>query len=248
MSREFCYIHIHSNLNRAEPSVNQKAMPKILFAEDDKLVAETVVDALQLAKYEVDIVESGLEAEERLRNTTYDMAILDRGLPEKDGLVILQEYRTAGGDIPILILTGKGDIESRVEGLESGADDYLGKPFSMDELLARVRSLLRRPQALVSNQVKIGYLTINFDNSTVSKDGEPEISLLAKEAALLEFLLKNRGKYFTAIEILNKVWASESDSTEDAVRQCFVRLRKKIDIPGEESLIKSSRNLGYMLE
>lgn len=223
-------------------------MPRILLAEDDELVAETVADALRLAKYEVEIVENGLEAEACLKDSLYDIAILDRGLPEKDGLEVLENYRASGGTMPILILTGKSTIENRVEGLETGADDYICKPFAMDELLARVRSLLRRPQPLMTNEVQIGGLKIDLQRGTVSRDGEPAISLLAKEIALLEFLLRNRGKYFTAIEILNKVWASESDSTEDAVRQCFVRLRKKIDKPGEDSLIKTNRNMGYMIE
>ncbi|MBX9949853.1 MAG: response regulator transcription factor [Candidatus Obscuribacterales bacterium] len=223
-------------------------MIKILLAEDDKLVAETIADALQLAKYDIELVETGLEAQERIMNSKYDMAILDIGLPEKDGLELLGAYRASGGSMPILILTGKNSIENRVEGLETGADDYICKPFAMDELLARVRSLLRRPQPLMAERVNINGLSIDLQRGTVSREGEREVSLLAKEIALLEFLLKNRGKYFSAIELLNKVWASESDSTEDAVRQCFVRLRKKIDKPGKQSLIKSNRNMGYMIE
>ncbi|HNB24537.1 MAG TPA: response regulator transcription factor [Candidatus Melainabacteria bacterium] len=223
-------------------------MTKILLAEDDKLVAETVADALQIARFEVDVVETGLEAEYCLKNCNYDFAILDRGLPEKDGLEVLEEYRASGGTIPVLILTGKNTIENRVEGLETGADDYICKPFAMDELLARIRALLRRPQPLMTNRIHIDGLTIDLQRGTVQKSGEEEVTLLAKELALLDFLLKNRGKYFTAIELLNKVWASESDSTEDAVRQCFVRLRKKIDKAGEPSIIKSNRNMGYMIE
>lgn len=223
-------------------------MIKILLAEDDKLVAETVADALQLAQYDVELVETGLKAQELIMNSKYDIAILDIGLPEKDGLELLEDYRASGGSMPILILTGKNSIENRVEGLETGADDYICKPFAMDELLARVRSLLRRPQPLIADRVTINGLSIDLQRGTVSREGEREVSLLAKEIALLEFLLKNRGKYFSAIELLNKVWASESDSTEDAVRQCFVRLRKKLDKPGEQSLIKSNRNMGYMIE
>lgn len=223
-------------------------MARILLAEDDKLVAETVADSLQLAKYDVETVENGLEAQARLKDSIYDIAILDRGLPGKDGLEVLQEFRANGGTIPVLILTGKNTIENRVEGLETGADDYICKPFAMDELLARIRSLLRRPQPLILNEIKLGNLTIDLQRSTVTRDGEPTVELLAKETAVLEFLLKNRGKYFTAEEILNRVWVSESESTEDAVRQCFVRLRKKIDKPSEPSIIKTSRNLGYMIE
>jgi DNA-binding response OmpR family regulator len=172
---------------------------------------------------------------------------LDWGLPKKDGIDILREYRAAGGTVPILILTGKGDVEFRIEGLESGADDYLPKPFSMKELIARVRSILRRPQGVLPDELKVGSLTIHLGTSTVSRDGV-EISLLAKEIQVFTFLAKHRGQCFTAQDLLNKVWHSESDSTEDAVRQCLVRLRKKIDKPGEESVIKTLRNLGYTIE
>lgn len=222
-------------------------MSKILFAEDDPVVAESVADALQLEKYTVEVVDCGQEAADRLRLYDYDLAILDWGLPKKDGIEILREYRAAGGTVPVLILTGKGDVEFRIEGLESGADDYLPKPFSMRELLARIRSILRRPQGVLPEDLKVGDLVIHIGSSTVSRDGV-EISLLAKEVQLLTFLARHRGQCFTAQDLLNKVWHSESDSTEDAVRQCLVRLRKKIDKPDTESIIKTQRNLGYMIE
>jgi DNA-binding response OmpR family regulator len=222
-------------------------MAKILLAEDDELAAVSIADALLVEKYVVETVDCGQEAADRLRLYDYDLAILDWGLPRKEGIDILKEHRAAGGTTPILILTGKGDIEYRIEGLDSGADDYLGKPFSMRELLARVRSLLRRPQRVVSGDIELGSLIVHLDTSTVSRKGT-EIPLLAKEIQVLEFLLRHRGKCFTAQELLNKVWHSESDSSEDAVRQCMVRLRKKIDIPGEESAIKTLRNLGYTIE
>lgn len=222
-------------------------MSKILLAEDDAMVAESVADALLLEKFTVEVVDCGQEAADRLRLYDYDLAILDWGLPKKDGIDILKEYRAAGGAVPILILTGKGDVEYRIEGLESGADDYLPKPFSMKELLARIRSLLRRPQSVLPGDLKIGSLSIQLGTSTVLREGE-EISLLAKEVQVLTFLAKHRGQCFTAQDLLNKVWHSESDSTEDAVRQCLVRLRKKIDKPGEDSIIKTVRNLGYCIE
>lgn len=223
-------------------------MAKILLAEDDKVVAESVADALELDHHAVESVDSGIEAADRLKLYEYDLAILDRGLPGIDGLEILRKYRAGGGSVPILILTGKNEVHHRIEGLNSGADDYLGKPFSMDELLARVRTLLRRPANVTSDDIKIGTLTVHLRKSTATRDDGEEIALLAKELAVLEFLLKHRGQRFTVSELLNRVWKSESDSTEDAVRQCMVRLRKKIDRPGEESLINTARNLGYMIE
>jgi DNA-binding response OmpR family regulator len=220
---------------------------KILLAEDDEDVAASIADALTLSAYVVESVHNGNEAADRLRLYDYDLAILDWDLPGKDGVQLLKEYRTNGGKLPILMLTGKVDIEHRIEGLDSGADDYLGKPFSMGEVLARVRSLLRRPHQVLSEELKIGDLTVLPGKSAVSRDGI-ETSLLAKEMQLLDFLARHRGQCFTAQELLNKIWHSESDSTEDAVRQCLVRLRRKIDKPGEDSIIKTLRNVGYMIE
>ncbi|MBX3073586.1 response regulator transcription factor [Candidatus Obscuribacterales bacterium] len=222
-------------------------MAKILLAEDDEDVAASIADALTLSAYVVESVHNGNEAADRLRLYDYDLAILDWDLPGKDGVQLLKEYRTSGGKLPILMLTGKVDIEHRIEGLDSGADDYLGKPFSMGEVLARVRSLLRRPHQVLSEELKIGDLTVLPAKSAVLRDGI-EISLLAKEMQLLDFLTRHRGQCFTAQELLNKVWHSESDSTEDAVRQCLLRLRRKIDKPGEDSIIKTLRNVGYMIE
>ncbi len=221
-------------------------LAKILLAEDDLLVAEAVTDALCSENHTVEAVISGEEAADRLKLYDYDLVILDWGLPGQTGIQVLRNYRSRGGHLPVLMLTGKNQEESRVEGLDSGADDYLCKPFSLRELSARVRSLLRRPEKIVSGDLRVGPLTIYPGKLKVLRDGE-EIALLAKEMAVLEFLARHRGQAYTVDDLLNKVWHSESDSTEDAVRQCITRLRKKID-KGPDSIIKTMRNAGYMVE
>lgn len=221
-------------------------MAKILLVEDDLAVADAVADALESESNVVEHVTCGLEGAQRLKLYQYDMAILDWDLPKKTGVDICSEYRNHGGTIPVLMLTGKTSIEDRVTGLDAGADDYLPKPFSLKELSARVRALLRRPEPMVSEVVAVGDLKVDLKTHKVMRGGQ-EINLLAKEISLLEFLLRHRGQVFNVDDLLNKVWHSESDSTEDAVRQCVTRLRKKIDGDSETSLIVTVKGLGYKI-
>ena len=219
-------------------------MAKILLVEDDQAVAEAIVDALEFESNVVEHVDCGLEASQRLKLYQYDLVVLDWDLPRKSGVEVCGEYRSGGGTLPILMLTGKSSVEDRVTGLDAGADDYLPKPFSMKELSARVRALLRRPEPMVSELVQLGPLQIDLKFHKVTR-GQEELNLLAKEISLLEFLVRHRGQVFSVDDLLNKVWHSESDSSEDAVRQCVTRLRKKIDGEGENSLIVTVKGLGY---
>jgi len=217
---------------------------KILLVEDDQAVAEAIVDALEFESNVVEHVDCGLEASQRLKLYQYDLVVLDWDLPRKSGVEVCGEYRSGGGTLPILMLTGKSSVEDRVTGLDAGADDYLPKPFSMKELSARVRALLRRPEPMVSELVQLGPLQIDLKFHKVTR-GQEELNLLAKEISLLEFLVRHRGQVFSVDDLLNKVWHSESDSSEDAVRQCVTRLRKKIDGESENSLIITVKGLGY---
>ncbi|MCC6978805.1 MAG: response regulator transcription factor [Candidatus Melainabacteria bacterium] len=222
-------------------------MSKILLVEDDELVLEAVADTLETNNYLVEKVRDGQEAADRLKLYSYDLAILDIGLPKMSGFDVCRNYRSAGGITPILMLTGKGEIEDRVTGLDMGADDYLPKPFHMRELLARVKSLLRRPRELTGDVLSVRDVTLNPATGKATRDGV-EIDLLAKELALLEFLMRHKDQIFSVDDLLDKVWHSESDSSEDAVRQCVTRVRRKMDVDGKPSIITTVKGMGYKVD
>ncbi|MBS1998349.1 MAG: response regulator transcription factor [Cyanobacteria bacterium SZAS LIN-2] len=177
----------------------------------------------------------------------YDLAVLDWGLPGKLGVDICRDYRARGGKTPILMLTGKGEIESKLEGFDSGADDYLAKPFNLRELLARVKALLRRPEGVQSDVIHVRGYELNTKLGKVMVHGR-EVALLAKEMALLEFLMRHQDRIFNVDDLLDRVWQSDSESSEDAVRQCVTRLRKKIDVEGQPSLITTVKGMGYKID
>ncbi len=222
-------------------------MSKILLVEDDDLVLEAVADTLETNNYLVEKVRDGQEAADRLKIYSYDLAILDIGLPKINGFDVCKNYRAAGGITPILMLTGKGDIEDKVAGLDAGADDYLPKPFHMRELLARVKSLLRRPAGLLGDVLSVRGISINPSTGKATRDGV-EIDLLAKEMALMEFLVRHKDQIYSVDDLLDKVWHSESDSSEDAVRQCVTRVRKKLDVDGKPSIITTVKGMGYKID
>lgn len=230
-----------------ERGAYRSGMSKILLVEDDELVLEAVADTLETNNYVVEKVRDGQEAADRLKLYSYDLAILDIGLPKINGFDVCRNYRASGGITPILILTGKGDIEDRVTGLDMGADDYLPKPFHMRELLARVKSLLRRPRELTGDVLSVRDVILNPSTGKASRDGV-EVELLAKELALLEFLMRHKDQIFSVDDLLDKVWHSESDSSEDAVRQCVTRVRKKMDVEGKPSIITTVKGMGYKVD
>ncbi|MBN9396597.1 MAG: response regulator transcription factor [Candidatus Melainabacteria bacterium] len=219
-------------------------MSKILLVDDDVQLAQLVSDSLELAKFVVDYAPDGTEGYDRLRLYQYELAILDVNLPGMSGVEICRQYRERGGMIPILMLTGRTAISERTEGLDSGADDYLTKPFAVPELLSRVRALLRRPAALASEVLEVRGLRLDVRSAVVTRDGAP-LSLLPKELALLTFFMRNPGRVFSAADLLERVWSSESDATEVAVSQCILRLRKKIDDSQPQSKIETIRGVGY---
>jgi DNA-binding response OmpR family regulator len=162
-------------------------------------------------------------------------------------LAFLTKYRAGGGKIPVLMLTGRQTLEDKELGLDSGADDYLTKPFHLRELAAHVRALLRRPTAHIGSVIIIGDLTIDTASRRVRKNGST-LELLPKEYALFELFFRNPNKYFDTDSILERVWHSESDAGIGTVRTTMARLRKKIDADGAESVIKNDRGYGYKLE
>ena len=218
-------------------------MSKILLVDDDVELSRLVADALELANHVVEFVDHGQEGFDRLKLYQYDLAILDVNMPGMDGVEVCRQYRDRGGSIPILMLTGRSAIEERTLGLDSGADDYLTKPFAVPELLSRVRALLRRPAAITSEIFEAKDLRLDVRSAQLTKGGEP-VKLLPKELALLTFFMRNPNRVFSAAELLEKVWSAESDATEVAVSQCILRLRKKID-DGEISNIATIKGIGY---
>ena len=222
-------------------------MAKILIVEDDPCVAEAIMDSLEDSPHTLEWVPDGREGLERLKIYQYDLAVLDWSLPLLTGPEICRSFRIAGGKIPILMLTGHSAEEAKVEGLDAGADDYLTKPFSMKELQARVRALLRRPAQTLGTQLVVGDLLADPATCKVTRAGK-QIDLLPKEMAVLEYLMRHQGQTFSVVDLLNGVWSSESDSSQDAVRKCIERLRKKLEINGKESPIKTVKGLGYRVE
>lgn len=222
-------------------------MAKIMVVDDDDLILEAIAETLSVKNYVVEKVHDGREAADRLKLYPYDLVILDINLPFMSGLEVCRAHRSGGGTVPILMLTTKDTVPEKIEGLESGADDYLPKPFDMAELLARVRSLLRRPGGYVDESLEMRGVTLDSRTGEVFR-GEKKIELLAMEYKLLEFLMRNKDTIFSAEDLLNRVWSAESDSTVDAVWQCITRIRKKVDVGDAPSIITTVKGLGYKVE
>jgi len=220
---------------------------KVLIIEDDLGLVRMIRDWLAIEKYDVETVSDGPEALEKLKFYSFDLVVLDWQLPGMAGVDVLREFRAHGGTTPVLILTGKSSISEKEEGFDSGADDYLTKPFHMKELSARMRALLRRPSNFVGNVIKVGALELDPGNFKATKDGA-ELKLQPKEFALLEFFMKHPNQVFSSDSLLNRVWASESDATSEALTTTIKRLRKKIDKEGEPSFLKTVHGVGYKME
>lgn len=222
-------------------------MPKVLIVEDDVRLARVIDDWLTAESYAVDHVASGPAALEKLTDNQYDVLILDWQVPGLTGLDVCKEYRANGGAGIVLMLTGKKEIQNKEEGLDSGADDYVTKPFHMRELSARLRALMRRSREIKTNVIKIADLELDSVSHRVRK-GDKELTLMPREYALLEFFMRNPGKVFSADNILDKVWSNYSEASPDTVRVHITKLRSKIDADGQESLIKTLHRVGYKFE
>jgi DNA-binding response OmpR family regulator len=220
----------------------------ILIIDDERELLEKLNSVLVSEHYTVDTAADGREGLEKVWNDTYDLILLDIMLPEMDGLEVLSEIRAAGILTPILMLTAKGDIKDKIAGLNLGADDYLAKPFSLGELLARIRALLRRGN-IGSPILKVGGVRLDTVSREVTKDGEP-LTLTTKEFALLEFLLHNRGRAVSRFTLAEHVWGDNFDPfrMSNFIDVHMKNLRKKINSPDQESVIKSIRGFGYLIE
>lgn len=217
---------------------------KLLLIEDEVKLSEALTVLLRRAGYTVDTALDGLTGLNMACTNPYDVIILDRMLPHLDGLSVLKEIRKLKLTIPILFLTAKDAPSDRVEGLECGADDYLIKPFFTEELLARIKALLRRTnKKTTDNTISIGDLTLHILHGEAIK-GNEKILLTAKEAALLSLLMHNVGQVITKERIMEKIWGYDSDANISNVDLYIYYLRKKLNIPN----IKTIRGIGYSFE
>ena len=216
---------------------------RVLLAEDEPQLCEQIKRLLSAEGRVVDIVNDGVEAHFMGATEPYDMIILDIGLPERDGISVLREWRKDGISTPVLILTARDGWSERVDGLDAGADDYMTKPFHMPELAARVRAMLRRQSGHVNPVFERGNIVFDTRNGRVLIDGIP-VSLTAQEIAVLSYLLHNSGRMVSRTELSEHIYEYDRDRDSNTIAVFITRLRKKL---GAE-LIQTVRGLGYMIE
>ncbi len=220
---------------------------RLLVAEDEKKVASFIKQGLEEEGYAVDVAADGEEGLAMAQGGVHDLLILDIGLPKKNGLQVLQELRNRKITTPVLLLTVRATIEDKVLGLDSGADDYLTKPFAFQELVARVRALLRRRADGIPAILQFGDLALDLARRIVSRGGE-KIDLTAKEFAILEYFMRNAGRVLTRTQIIEHVWDYDFDTGTNLVDVYVNYLRKKVDSDREPKLIHTVRGVGYVLK
>ncbi len=221
-------------------------MMKLLVVEDDQSLCESVVDWLR-TDYEVEFCADGMEAAEMLNRTKFDVIVLDVGLPSIDGFELCQRYRQAGGQAIVLLLTGKSETDHKVTGLDSGADDYLTKPFSLLELSARLRALSRRTGPLQSNLLCVEKLRLDLKDRKVSYDSMP-VTLSPQEFTLLEFRMRHKGQIFSQHDLIDRVWNSSSAVSGESVRKSIARLRKALAVYSGDELVQTISGVGYKID
>jgi DNA-binding response OmpR family regulator len=220
---------------------------KVLLVEDDKDMADMIKVGLDSRTHMVDIASDGAEGSFLAKNYDYDAIVLDYSLPKKNGLVVCKEIRTAGKTTPIIFLSATEDVEIKIEALNGGADDYLTKPFSFSELLARVQALIRRNErSNEPTQLTLGDLSVDLLSREVVRAGR-KIDLQAKEFSLLEYFLRNAGRVLSKTMIMEHVWAYDFDPQTNVVDVLVCRLRNKIEKDTEKKLIHTLRGVGYAL-
>ena len=219
---------------------------RILVVEDEKRIADFLSRGLESAGYAVDVAGEGTAAIDMVHATEYDLIILDLGLPDVDGLTVLQKIRNRKTSPPVLILSARDQVDDRVKGLEGGADDYLVKPFAFVELLARVRVLLRRGQP-TPERLQVGDLTLDCIRRKVTRSGE-NVELAPKEFSILEYLMRNRGRPLSRTMIVEHVWDMDYDGLTNIVDVYIRHLRSKIDDKWPVKMIQTVRGIGYMLD
>ena len=220
---------------------------RILLVEDDKKLAGYLQKGLVEEQYAVDVYHDGLSGLYWAREFQYDLIILDIMLPGKDGMAVCQELRERGTLTPVIMLTAKDSVQDKIKGLNIGADDYMAKPFSFDELLARIRALLRRTQSYKGSILKVADLELDPVSHKVIRAGK-EIILTGKEYALLEYLMRSKGRVVTETNIIDHVWDMQSEPFTNVVSVYIHYLRNKIDKGFAKKLIHTVRTLGYVMK
>jgi two-component system OmpR family response regulator len=229
-------------------ATRDEAAMRILVAEDDVRLAAVLTDSLTEAGWLVDVVHDGRSAYQRLlMDAGYDVGLLDWMLPGMDGVTVTRRLHDVGVAIPILLLTARGDVHDRVEGLDAGADDYLPKPFELDELLARLRALYRRGSFAGQAPLHVGTLIVDPVARRVTRGGV-EIALSAREFDILYLLASHAGEVISRLTILDEVWDGDTDLRSNVIDVHLAAIRAKIDKPFGTETITTLRNVGYRLE
>ena len=220
---------------------------KILIIEDEKKLARLLKQGLEENGFTVDLALDGVEGQYQVENYAYDAVLLDLMLPEVDGLTILASLRNQGSDVPVLIITARGEVEDRIKGLNLGADDYLAKPFDLDELVARLRALIRRSRGKPSPLLTVGDLSIDTNARTVSRAGI-DISLSAREYTILAYLALHVGRVVSRTELIEHIYETDYEWDSNVIDVYISYLRTKIDKGFPVPLIHTVRGAGYLLK
>lgn len=221
-------------------------MAKILIVEDDPMLRQLVKDTLQAERHVVDECADGRSGMAFIDAGSYELLVLDWELPHKSGIELCGHFRNQGEQAPVLFLTARASMDDKEKGFAVGADDYLTKPFDVRELVIRVKALLKRPQQMTNDVLNIAGMQLDT-NSGVVKRGEALVRLQPRELALLEFLMRHPDTYFTAEALMARVWDTDSEATEVALRSCITKMRRKMDVEGQPSFIETSKGLGYRI-
>lgn len=219
---------------------------RVLVVEDEKKTASFIRKALQAEGFAVDVLHNGSDALTAVEHTPFDVVVLDIMLPGRDGLSVVRQLRERGDKTPVLLLSARGEVTEKVEGLNAGADDYLPKPFALEELIARVRALSRRFSENKALTLRVSDLSLNTVTREVRR-GETAIDLAPREYLLLEFLMRSHGRICGRMAIVEKVWDYDFDPGTNLVDVYIMRLREKIDAGFETKLLHTVRGVGYVL-
>lgn len=219
---------------------------RLLIVEDNEELAELLAKGLQTAGYQADILSTAEQARNVLQTTHYAALILDLGLPDGDGLEVLREIRGRNNSIPVLVLTARGGLHDRVQGLRSGADDYLVKPFALEELIARLEAQLRRPGQLLGNCLRVANLEFDTQSRQLAIDDQPQV-LSARETAVLELLMRSKGRVVSKKQVEDHLYGHSGDVASNAIEVYVHRLRKQLSDRGARVQVHTIRGVGYLI-